>query len=363
MGDRDFYAMVGDAIRVTADELRPWMKARLDVWPTGPYGKVNPNDPSYLVNVMLDNWRPTFASDLGGEGLTVVQEFRHTRNRWAHYTEFDRLSAFRAIDTCRLLLVGIGSNRRSDLAKVLEGLFETPPAPTSPMEPATPKPSPVGAPRSVSRPSSRRRHRRASDPAFRAEQWEHLHDPHVAPLNLLVDDLIAERPGSYMPYISPLYGGVEATILLLFQDPGRMTDGRAGGSGFLSPENDDPSAGLLADCIDEAGLVQSDLVSWNAFPWFLEDQGNVTTRMLQEGVDPLCRFIALLPRLTTVVTCGNKAHQSWGLLEESAPGVAGRLVHLETFHTRGRGITNGGRQTKAVGAAHFVDTLRAAAGT
>ena len=120
---------------------------------------------------------------------------------------------------------------------------------------------------------------------FREEQWARRFDPHVEPLNRLVDDLIAERNGSWMPYIPAYHGGTEAKLLLLYQDPGKMTSGENGGSGFLGCENDDPSAQVVAECLDAAGIDQRDVISWNAYPWFRPGQDERLTGSMIEQMD------------------------------------------------------------------------------
>jgi hypothetical protein len=51
------------------------------------------------------------------------------------------------------------------------------------------------------------------------------------------------------------------------------------------------------------------------------------------------------------------AHDSWRRFTDNYPDAATTPRHLETFHTSGRGITNGGKQTKVTGTAHVVATL------
>ncbi|MBV6509966.1 MAG: hypothetical protein JJLCMIEE_03084 [Acidimicrobiales bacterium] len=195
---------------------------------------------------------------------------------------------------------------------------------------------------------------------FRDEQWRHRFDPYVAPVNELVDRLIEERGGSWMPYIPAYHGGIESEILLLYQDPGKMTAKDFGGSGFLGSENDDPTAQVLAECLDAADLDAKRVTPWNAYPWFLSDQGRLTDRMIKEGLNPLHRLLELIPTAHTIVTGGAKAHHSWRLFSEQYRD-ASRWRHIKTFHTSGRGITNGGRQTKVEGIAHVVAAFREAA--
>ena len=112
--------------------------------------------------------------------------------------------------------------------------------------------------------------------------------------------------------------------------------------------------------MDAAGVDPIEFSTWNAYPWFLPDRRALTLGMLNEGLDPLRRLLQLMPALHTVVTCGNKAHNSWERFERSFPTTAAYYRHLKMFHTSALGIVNGGRQTKAVGMRQVVATLAAA---
>jgi hypothetical protein len=91
-----------------------------------------------------------------------------------------------------------------------------------------------------------------ADAEFRADQHARLHDAHIGPITTLVDELSQVGRG-FIPYVAPLYGGVNADVLLIFQDPGPKTQ-VDGGSGMLCAENDDPTAELFSDCLDAARL-------------------------------------------------------------------------------------------------------------
>lgn len=322
---------VGDAIRETAELLGPWVGGQVGVWPTDRRGRVSPHDPSYLVEVILDNWMATFRAALGEDNLAFVHRYRDLRNRWAHNETLDADDAAQARRVAEQLLAAIGAS------------YEPVPSP--------PDPLPAGL---VSD------HRRSRSPEFRRLQWEQRFAARVAPINHLVDALIVERPGSWMPYIAPYHGGVDAEIVLLYQDPGPMTVTANGGSGFIGCENDDRSAGTLARCLDEAGVSQSQVTPWNSYPWFLPDQKGVSVTRRKEGFDPLRRMLALLPKAHTIVTGGAVAHDTWSRLAKVNPSLTSSYRHLRTFHTSGRGITNGGRQLEQEGVDHVVATLRVA---
>ena len=130
---------------------------------------------------------------------------------------FDDADTVRAIESCRLMLVSIGSPKAAEVETIerrVRGPFDA-------------------GPRAVEAKPSAASHRRMRSATFREEQWRHRFDPHVAPVNELVDRLIEQRDGSWMPYIPPYHGGVDAEIVLVYQDPGKMTSVDHGGSGFL----------------------------------------------------------------------------------------------------------------------------------
>lgn len=348
---------VGRALRVTAAALRPWIEERVGAWPKDYKGNIEPRDPSYLISIAL-NYKPVrIYKDLGDDGRLLLQGLRHSRNRWAHHVPFEDLDVVRSLDTCRRILLAVNQQgpARTLETQIREVLVASPETTV-----AVPEISPPARKRSESPGINPDSHRRMATPEFREQQWARRFDPIVEPINRLVDDLIEEKPGSWMPYIPPYHGGVESKVLLIYQDPGKMTSVDHGGSGFLGCENDDTSAQTVAECLDAAGIDQRLVSPWNAYPWFLEDQGNVRASMINEGLDPLRRLLEIMPEVHTVVTGGAVAHDSWRRFTDRYSDKARSLRHMKTFHTSARGITNGGRQTKAEGIAHVVATLRAA---
>lgn len=105
------------------------------------------------------------------------------------------------------------------------------------------------------------------------------------------------------------------------------------------------------------GLHGDELVSWNVYPWYINASPSAAQRAA--GLDVLARFVDLLPDATALVLGGNVARKAWPLFEARFPDPAGRFRAFPTFHTSRRGITNGGRQTKAEGVEHVTATLAA----
>lgn len=146
-------------------------------------------------------------------------------------------------------------------------------------------------------------------PAAIAERRKLLAEPHVAPLAAFVARLRVAQPGWEFPEFDPLDGGVEADILFLFEKPGPKTSVEGGGSGFISRNNDDPTAEATFRFMTEAGLPRRRTVTWNLVPGW-----NGTRRLggeeLRVGMQSLRELIGLLPRLKAMVLVGRKAQRA-----------------------------------------------------
>lgn len=173
-------------------------------------------------------------------------------------------------------------------------------------------------------------HGRMADRTFRAAALAAVHDEPVRAINELVEELRADRRG-WVPYVAPTYGGVTAELLLLFRDPGPMTNPDNAGSGFLSAENDDESARRCAWLLDTVGVSQARCVSWNAYPWYINRKPGPTE--LDAGLLPLRRLLGLLPRLRVVLLCGADAQDSWKRLRQRYNRVAANYTPIPTYHT------------------------------
>lgn len=181
--------------------------------------------------------------------------------------------------------------------------------------------------------------------AFRADQHARLHEAHIAPITDLVDQLSLIGRG-FIPHVAPLYGGVNAEVLLVFQDPGPMTQ-RDGGSGMLCAENNDPTAELFSNCLDAAGLDVGRTITWNAYPWYINK--SPTASQLDAGIMPLRRLLELLPEVSVVMLMGRRAEDSWARFQKRYPGEIGRYTVIASLHPSGRGITRGGQTSRAAG--------------
>jgi uracil-DNA glycosylase len=148
------------------------------------------------------------------------------------------------------------------------------------------------------------------DAGVRQRRRAMLSLPHVAPLTAYAAKLRL-RDSVEVPELDPLDGGVDARVLFLAEKPGRMTAdgskfGARSGSGFISRNNDDPSAEATIDFMHKAGIPRKLTVAWNVIPWW-NGTRKVTGAELRDGVACVRELISMLPRLSAVVMVGQKA--------------------------------------------------------
>ena len=169
------------------------------------------------------------------------------------------------------------------------------------------------------------------DPQFRRQQIDDLRAPHIAPINALVDELTNPAGRGWVPYVAPVYGGVDARVLCIQRDPGPKTHSELGGSGFLCLENDDATAERFATLLDEVGIPVSETLAWNAYPWYINRAPRAAE--LEAGAEPLRRLLGILPRLRVVMLHGGAAQDGWKRLARRYPALASRFEVVPTYHT------------------------------
>ncbi|OYW54642.1 MAG: hypothetical protein B7Y80_06270 [Hyphomicrobium sp. 32-62-53] len=139
-----------------------------------------------------------------------------------------------------------------------------------------------------------------------------LNAPHVLPLTEFTNSL---RKGDVdVPYFDPFDGGINACILFLFEKPGPMTaTGR--GSGFISRDNDDPTAEATFRFMKQAGIERQQSIIWNVMPSW---NGSIRTTALElrHGLEHLDGLLALLKCVRTCVLVGAKAQRAHDYLSE-----------------------------------------------
>jgi Uracil DNA glycosylase superfamily len=144
-----------------------------------------------------------------------------------------------------------------------------------------------------------------------------LDEPHIAPLTAYVRTLRSKYPSREFQDFDPLDGGVGADILFLLEKPGPMTSptGKRPGSGFISRNNDDPTAEAVFEFMKKAGIERKRVVQWNVIPGW-NGTIKIYASEVREGVEELKNLLALLTRVRTVVLVGRRAERAKKLIEE-----------------------------------------------
>ena len=121
-----------------------------------------------------------------------------------------------------------------------------------------------------------------------------------------------------VPDFDPLDGGDGAQALVLFEKPGPMTSIGRGrerlGSGFISRDNDDPTAEATFHFMRKAGLERRVTTVWNMVPWWNGTRA-IRADELRAGMNALDNLVVLLTNLRVVVLVGRKAGRARSYLE------------------------------------------------
>jgi uracil-DNA glycosylase len=146
---------------------------------------------------------------------------------------------------------------------------------------------------------------------FWEDKLSRVHDPHVAPLNALVEAW--RREGRDVPWVDPDLGGVHSRILFLHESPGPASS-TGHGSAIISPDNNDQTAGRFRRLSGEAGLDPRTYLNWNVVPWYVSATGKAVNATSADGAAALPylhRFVLLLTELRVVVVMGGFAERWW----------------------------------------------------
>ena len=179
--------------------------------------------------------------------------------------------------------------------------------------------------------------RSMGDARVRERRKAMLGCPHMIDLTEFADKLHERRPewqfpdfeNWAVPNFDPCDGGVNARALFLFEKPGPMTaakgSGKRSGSGFISRDNDDPTAEAIFDFMHRAAIPREQTILWNVIPWWNGTRA-VKRAELEDGVSHVKDLIHLLPKLRAVMLVGKKAAKAKPELETTG------LCLLNSFH-------------------------------
>jgi len=114
-----------------------------------------------------------------------------------------------------------------------------------------------------------------------------LSKPHIEPLTQFVESLRGRGLGS-VPDFDPWDGGINARALFLFEKPGP----RAFASGFISRNNDDPTAENTLKFMQYAKIPRQETCIWNVVPGW-NGTIRLTNAELRRGTDALPPLLVL----------------------------------------------------------------------
>jgi uracil-DNA glycosylase len=142
------------------------------------------------------------------------------------------------------------------------------------------------------------------DGDFLADKLRRIHDPHVGPLNSLIEQV---------PWVDPDFGGVHSRILFLHESPGPASSASYG-SGVISPDNSDQTAARFRRLSRQAELDRRRYINWNAVPWYVPATAKAANATSADGAAALPylhQFVMLLTELRVVVVMGGFAEHWW----------------------------------------------------
>ncbi len=168
-------------------------------------------------------------------------------------------------------------------------------------------------------------------PAARADLWQRLDEPHVAPLVEFADEIAEERGmgRGAVPYPDPDGGGVNARVLFLLNDPGDGAKNTGGGSGMLTILNTDMTSIKQRTAIDHTGFDRSAALHWNGIPWPVAKADR--SRQITPAATALLRLLGKLDDLNGVITFGEFALKVWTAANRRTERYHG-LEHVHSAH-------------------------------
>jgi len=158
-----------------------------------------------------------------------------------------------------------------------------------------------------------------------SERIQLLNQPHMVKLNELVERLRLKHPDCFVPDFDPLDGGINSEVLFLLEKPGRKTDKRYGGSGFISRDNNDSTAKATKLFLEEADIDRNKTILWNLIPTWNRTR-NINKEETVLGFKYFEELLSILNQVKVIVLVGNKAQKARKFIDTKKYHI------VESFH-------------------------------
>lgn len=165
-----------------------------------------------------------------------------------------------------------------------------------------------------------------TDDPFWAGQAAGLREPHVAPVNDLVEALSLAKHGVKLPLAAPWHGGIKAPALVVLNDPGEA----ALVPDFLCVRNPDRASDRQRHLMTASGINPADLCPWNGYPWPRENKKDLTPEEALEGGQALLEMMGLMSDLRLLLLLGRKARDA---ADAVLPELTAAHPHLEIIRS------------------------------
>lgn len=121
-----------------------------------------------------------------------------------------------------------------------------------------------------------------------------------------------KHPNVFVPDFDPAEAGICARVLFVFEAPGPKTKPSEGGSGFISVDNNDPSAATIWQLRKDADIREYEATHWNTVGWYMGDPTvKPNAQQRAEGIRELRDLTVLLHRLDVIVAGGRIAQDAF----------------------------------------------------
>ncbi|ASN39567.1 hypothetical protein CGQ24_11425 [Arthrobacter sp. 7749] len=187
----------------------------------------------------------------------------------------------------------------------------------------------------------------AGDP-FWDTQLAGQNDPHVAPINQLIEALRTHHDGVRLPLAAPWHGGINAPALIVLNDAGEPREETS----FMCIRNPDRAADRQRHLMTEFDISPTDFCHWYGYPWpRLDPKRDLTPEQALAGGHALLEVMGLMRDLKMLLLLGRKAQDAADAVLPQLQAEHPRVHIVRSLHPLGAKRTVDREEQKRVWAA------------